>query len=116
MGLGAAASAGTMASRSGRLSVAPMPRSIVRRDSFIFEINISGSPVNCLITSDALFKRNAFLKRSAVDYTQNDRRKTVVGLRGLAHDRAHRRHVVGLKPPAEGVNHQLFRDRADKKV
>src|SRR5665213_4542102 len=100
-----------MASSSGRLNVAPIPRSTVRRDSFSFERNISAAP---LCDSHWLFECHALFKRRAVDDGHDDGRETIVGLRRVANDGAYGRHVVRLQSAAEAVNHQLLDNRLHK--
>src|SRR5216110_3503438 len=100
--------AGTIASRNGSATAAPMPRSTVRRDIVLFEINIR-SPLPLTIgRGQRRFDRFRHPERRAVDDAEHERRHAKVVLSGVADDRADRGHVGVLDPPSERVGHQVF--------
>ena len=47
---------------------------------------------------------------------RDERADLIVLLRRIAHDRAQRRHVVGLEAPAERVGHQVLGERHQERV
>src|ERR1700736_4316074 len=106
-------SAGTMLSRNGNASVAPMPRSTVRRGIAFLEINIA------LL----LFFRHAkrwpaldrpHAERRARDNACDDRRPAVIVLSRVARDLANRRLIVVFEAAAGGIGQQLGGQRPDE--
>src|SRR3954468_2823814 len=84
--------AGTMASRSGRATVAPIPLRTARRDTCFFEMYI-GRP---LFSSWRDGFPGAHLEGRTVDDSQDKRGEAVAVLRRLLRNRANRRLVVVL--------------------
>src|SRR5437764_14920231 len=102
--------AGTIASRSGSASVAPIPRMNVRRGNAIFLITMSRSPARrdgAPPPSIRALLRHPHLKRRARDDAMDDRRKTVARARRLALDLADRRRVEGFESPPKRIGKQL---------
>ena len=81
-------SAGTMESSSGRATAAPMPRNMVRRER-------------------AFIRSPPHLKWYAIHDSEDNRGKTVVVVRCLAADGAHRGLVVRFEAPAQSVCQHL---------
>src|SRR5882672_9964999 len=130
-----AVSAGTMASSSGRASVAPTPRRKVRRGRASLAMNIfllAGAPPplgSRRLRGPIAPRRSArlmrlicrlhrlrppHLKRKTLANSQHDRAHLVVARRGVAHDLPHGGHVVILDAPTERVGQQLFCQRTDE--
>src|SRR5215471_11826304 len=93
---GVLAKAGTIASSSGSASVAPTPRSTVRRDRCFFVTNIGlllrrrSARCRGLSLEIAVRARHrAVAERRALRDRGQDRGEAVVVARGLAHDFAH---------------------------
>ena len=61
-------------------------------------------------------RRPPHLERRALHDSFDNRRKTISIARGIAHDGAHRRHVVVFDSAAERVSQQLFGQRADEDI
>src|SRR5436309_8231237 len=99
--LAIAVSAGTMASRSGRLSVAPIPRRNVRLGS------------DCLVTNMPVFSlirfrpRAPHLERHAVDDPANQRLHAVTARRRVLHDRTNVRLIGWFNPAPERIRQHL---------
>src|ERR1700716_722394 len=74
--LARADSAGTMLSRNGNASVAPMPRSTVRRGTAFFAMNMPSLLL--------LAPRRAHAERRAVENAADDRRPAVIALLRVA--------------------------------
>src|SRR5260221_12938734 len=108
-----AESAGTMLSRNGSASVAPMPRRTVRRGIAFLEMNIHRS----------LFFRHAqrlaalsgaHAERRAADDAADDGRRPIVTLRGFPRNFPDRRLIVVFEAAANRVRQQLCGKRADE--
>src|SRR3982750_465007 len=83
-------SAGTIASSSGKANVTPAPRRNVRRGMY-FLVRITSALL--VRTCCVLVGLGSHLKLRAADDAHHQRREPIVILRGVAHDRANRRHV-----------------------
>src|SRR5262245_24467110 len=109
--------AGIIASSSGSATVAPRPRSIVRRDRCFLVTNIVAllSLGGGGLRRDRLVLvggwRRAELERLAVRDAGENRREAVVLAARVVQDAPHRRHVVVLHAAAERVNHELLGQR-----
>src|SRR3954447_14946238 len=103
-----AEAAGTMASSIGSASVAPTPRRNVRRDRCILVMNIRP------LVLSARCRRH--LERYAANDTRNEGGKPVILAPGVPHDLSHGRHVLRREAAADGVDQQLFRQRADEHI
>src|SRR6185436_20547741 len=90
--------AGTIDSRNGNATAAPIPRNMVRRERLFFIVNIC-----VLLKVLGRDRLHPLLKRRTLYNPQDQRRKTIILLRRVAHDRANRRHVVITETPAKGI-------------
>src|SRR6185295_6243934 len=85
-----AARAGTMASRKGSASVAPVPRRNVLRESAFLVMNTAVPP---------LLLHESHLKRSALHDAEHQRRQRVFVARGATGYLAHRWSIIVLQIP-----------------
>src|SRR5580692_11593798 len=98
-----AVAAGIIASSSGRASVAPAPRSTVRRDRCFFVRNMVNPSVGLSSWAVSLHAEGI-----ARDDAGHDGREPVVLIRGPANHGTHLRHIVIPELPPEGIHHELF--------
>src|SRR5262245_58057138 len=93
--------AGTIASRNGSASVAPMPRRKARRGNAILVITIEAPSIRARW-------RHSHLKRRARDDALNKRQEPVVRARRLTLDVADRRRVGGLNAAPQRIGQHLL--------
>src|SRR5947207_12137213 len=112
--LPSAARAGTMLSSSGRASAAPIPRSIVRRESALW-VTIMARATSRLATLGGPLSSGSvddgISEREALDDAQNEGRPSVASSRCLPDDPADDRPIIVLDPAPERVGQELFRHR-----
>src|ERR1700730_5256050 len=106
-------SAGTMLSRNGNASVAPMPRNTVRRGIAFLEINIA-LPLFCRDANRLPALDRPHAERRARDNACDDRRPAIVALSRVTRDFTHRRLIVVFEAAADGVGQQLGGQRPDE--
>src|SRR5215510_5715835 len=103
-----------MDSRNGNAMVTPAPRKKVRRDKCFFVMTI--------MTSSGRFHRYSqfllyfHLERRAFDYSQNQRRKTIIAASRVLNDRSHGRHIVILHSAARTISQKHLSHRPDKLI
>src|SRR5688572_26710673 len=96
--LASAVRAGTIASRKGSATVAPMPRRTVRRE-------------RCFLVRYMLISP-AHLECWTLDDPQDEGREAITRSGRVAHDPADGRHVEGRETSAETVGHEVLGERA----
>src|SRR5262245_57110188 len=105
-----AAAAGAIASRNGRATALPMPFSTVRRDRWRLVMIMGCSRLmRSRLARRRLGRRPAaHPKRGAPRDAGDVGADPVVVPRGVADDRAQRRHVVRLDATTERVRHEIL--------
>src|SRR5438128_7889799 len=110
----AADNAGTIASRNGSATVAPIPRRKVRRSNAFFMTNL----ISPLLTLRRFRLRRqlclAHLERSALHDAQDQRCEGVIAARAFSDNRADGRLIEVLHVAAEAEHEQLFSDGGDE--
>src|SRR5580700_6642647 len=106
-----------MASRNGKASDAPKPRSKVLRERCLLAMNIIRLlSITCHGRSGAYSRRLAHIKLWTLDNTENQYGPAVVALRKLAAKLAHRRRVREVHATTERIGHQLFTNGANELI
>src|SRR6185503_8452720 len=116
-----AVSAGTMPSSSGSASVAPRPRSIVRRSIAlrVIIIPIVSSSSGCASLAFLLCRRRrscaaAHAERGAADDADDDGGPAMISRRRAPGDRPNGGQIVVLDAAADGVGQQPLGEGADE--